>query len=93
MVYAEAMVHGLPVIATTAGAIPETVLPQAGLLVPPGDPAALARALRRVITEPTLATRLAMGSRAVGARLPDWPQATETWERAFDRLAALDPPL
>lgn len=92
MVYAEAMVHGLPVIATTAGAIPGTVPPQAGLLVPPGDPAALARALRRVIAQPVLAARLAMGSRATGARLPDWPQATDAWERAFDRLAALGPP-
>ena len=92
MVYAEAMVHGLPVVATTAGAIPETVPPEAGLLVPPGDPAALAQALRQVITEPALAARLAAGSRAAGARLPDWPQATEAWERGFDRLAALDPP-
>jgi len=92
MVYAEAMMHGLPVIATTAGAIPETVPPEAGLLVPPGDPAALARALRRVIAQPVLAARLAMGSRAMGLRLPDWTQATETWERAFDRVAALDPP-
>ena len=92
MVYAEAMAHGLPVIATTAGAIPETVPPQAGLLVPPGDPAALAQAVRRVISQPVLAARLGMGSRAIGARLPDWPQATETWETAFDRLAALDPP-
>jgi len=92
MVYAEAMVHGLPVIATTAGAIPETVPPQAGLLVPPNDPAALAQALRQLITEPTLAARLAAGSRAEGAGLPDWPQATEAWERAFDRLAALEPP-
>ena len=92
MVYAEAMAHGLPVIATTAGAIPETVPPHAGLLVPPGDPAALARALRRVIAQPALAAQLATGSRTAGARLPDWPQATVTWERAFDRLAALDPP-
>ena len=92
MVYAEAMVHGLPVIATTAGAIPETVPPEAGLLVPPGDPAALARAMRRVIAQPVLAARLAMGSRAVGVRLPDWARATERWERTFDRLAALDPP-
>jgi glycosyltransferase involved in cell wall biosynthesis len=92
MVYAEAMAHGLPVIATTAGAIPETVPSQAGLLVPPGDPAALARALRRVIAQPLLAARLAAGSRATGARLPDWQQATEIWERAFDRLAGLDPP-
>src|SRR5712671_4139755 len=92
MAYAEAMAHGLPVIGTVAGAIPETVPPAAGLLVPPGDPAALARALRRVIAEPALAARLAAGSRAAGARLPEWPQATEEWERALDRLSALDPP-
>jgi glycosyltransferase involved in cell wall biosynthesis len=72
MAYAEAMAHGLPVIATTAGAIPETVPRQAGLLVSPGDPAALARALRRVIAQPAAAKRLAAGSRAAGVRLPDW---------------------
>ena len=92
MVYAEAMVHGLPVIATTAGAIPETVPPEAGLLVPPGDSAALARAVRRVITQPVLATRLAAGSRVAGARLSGWAQTVERWERAFDHLAALDRP-
>src|SRR6266436_6544394 len=92
MAYTEAMAHGLPVIGTVAGAIPETVPRAAGLLVPPGDPTALARALRRVIAEPALAARLAAGSRAAGARLPEWPQATEEWERAFDRLSALDPP-
>ena len=92
MVYAEAMVHGLPVVATTAGAIPETVAPQAGLLVPPGAPRALARALRRVIAEPAFAAGLAAGSRAAGARLPGWPQTTEAWETAFDRLTGLAPP-
>jgi glycosyltransferase involved in cell wall biosynthesis len=92
MVYAEAMVHGLPVIATTAGAIPETVPHQAGLLVPPGNPLALARAIRRVIAQPALAARLAAGSRAAGALFPSWLQATETWEAAFDRLASLPSP-
>jgi glycosyltransferase involved in cell wall biosynthesis len=92
MAYAEAMTYGLPIIATIAGAVPETVPREAGLLVPPGDPAALARALRRVIAEPALAARLGAGSRAAGARLPEWPQATEEWERALARLAALDPP-
>jgi len=71
------MAHGLPVIATTAGAIPETVPRQAGLLVSPGDPAALARALR-VLAQPAAAKRLAAGSRAAGVRLPDWAQATQT---------------
>ena len=92
MVFAEAMAYGLPLIATAAGAIPETVSLEAALLVPPGDSAALARALRRVISKPALAARLAAGSRAAGGRLPEWPKATEEWERALDRLMALNPP-
>jgi glycosyltransferase involved in cell wall biosynthesis len=81
MAFAEAMAHGLPVIASSAGAIPETVPREAGLLVPAGDVSALARALRRVIAEPALAVRLAAGSRVAGGRLPDWQRAAERWEQ------------
>jgi glycosyltransferase involved in cell wall biosynthesis len=87
MAFAEAMANGLPIIATAAGAIPETVPREAGLLVRPGDAAGLARALRRVITEPALAARLAAASRVAGGRLPDWRRAAELWEQAMDRLA------
>jgi glycosyltransferase involved in cell wall biosynthesis len=79
MAFAEAMAHGLPIIGTAAGAIPETVPHAAGLLVQPGDAAALAHALRRVIAEPALSARLAAGSRAAGRRLPDWRRAAERW--------------
>ncbi len=84
MAFAEAMAHGLPIIATAAGAIPETVPREAALLVRPGDVAALARALRRVIAERALAVRLAAGSRAAGGRLPDWPRAAERWEQLLE---------
>jgi glycosyltransferase involved in cell wall biosynthesis len=93
MAYGEAMAHGLPIIATTAGAIPETVPADAGLLVAPGDAAALAEAVRRLLVQPALAHRLAAGSRAAGLRLPDWEEATDHWEEAVDRIADLEPPV
>ena len=92
MAYAEAMAHGLPIIATTAGAIPETVPRRAGLLVRAGDVIGLARALRRVLADASAAARLAVGSRAAGARLPNWPIAAEQWDAAIDRFAALPLP-
>ena len=88
MALAEALAWGLPVIATAAGAIPETVPASAGLLVPPGDAAALTEALARFLDEPALRARLTAGARAAGARLPDWPQAVAGWGAALDRLAA-----
>ena len=88
MVLAEAMAHGLAVVSTRAGAIPETVPPDAGLLVPPGDPDALANALGRILAEPMLRDRLAAGARAAGARLPDWD---ETADRILAALPGLSP--
>jgi glycosyltransferase involved in cell wall biosynthesis len=88
MALAEALAHGVPVISTTAGAIPDTVPPSAGLLVPPGDAAAFSAALRRFLDEPPLRARLAAGARKAGARLPDWRRAVADWGAALDRLAA-----
>jgi glycosyltransferase involved in cell wall biosynthesis len=75
MVLAEALARGLPIVATTAGAIRDTVPAAAGVLVPPGDPATLAAALRRVLTEPELRRDLAAGARAARERLSSWADA------------------
>lgn len=88
MVYAEALAHGLPVVATTAGAIPDTVPADASLLVPPGDAAALRAALERVLTDAALRAQLAGAATAAAARLHDWPTATRRWTDALDRLLA-----
>ena len=68
MVFAEAMQHGLPIIATTAGAIPEAVPSGAGILVPPDDVAALAGALAQLIRDPALRARYAAGRPHRGPR-------------------------
>ncbi len=75
MVVAEALAHGLPVLATKTGAIPDLVLPDAGLIVPPDDPEALRQALSYLLTEQDALARLARGARAVRDRLPRWAQA------------------
>src|SRR6202040_2710061 len=61
--FAEAIAHGLPVIGTTAGAIPDTVPDGAGILVPPDDVAALAAALRSMIADADLRERCAAAAR------------------------------
>ena len=72
MALAEALARGLPIVSTRAGAVPETVPSDAGLLVPPGDAAALRDALARVLDDAALRARLAKGARRARARLPDW---------------------
>src|SRR6185436_3155299 len=49
MAYAEAMAHGLPIVGTTGGATVDTVPPNAGVLVDPGNVKALTRALKMLI--------------------------------------------
>lgn len=58
----EAMSLGVPVVATDHGGAPE-VLDGAGLLVPPGDPDALAAAVTRLLEDPGLRERLAARGR------------------------------
>ena len=84
MAYAEAIARGLPVIGTSAGAIPETVPPGAGVLVRPDDPPALAEALRRTIEDPTERLRLGSAARAAAARLPTWQASARVFARAIE---------
>ena len=77
MAFAEALAHGLPVIGTRAGAIPSVVPEEAGALVPPGDPAALAAALRRLLENPMARALAAAAARRAAAALPGWGAAAD----------------
>jgi glycosyltransferase involved in cell wall biosynthesis len=64
LVLLEAMAQGKPVVATAVGGVPELVVDgECGLLVPPGNPDALAVALRRVLDDRELAARLGEAGR------------------------------
>jgi glycosyltransferase involved in cell wall biosynthesis len=64
LVYQEAAAAGLPAIGSRLNAVPEIIEDEVtGLLVPPGDVAALASALDRLISAPELRERLGRAAR------------------------------
>lgn len=79
----EAMAAGVPVIATPVGAVRDAIEDgDTGLLVPPGDSDALARAIVRLLDDPALSASLAARARA---RF----EARFTIDRTADQVAAL----
>ncbi|WP_261574647.1 glycosyltransferase family 4 protein [Frankia gtarii] len=88
----EEMACGIPLIATTAGALPEVAGAdgEAALLVPPGDPDALAGAIRTLLDDPARRARMgAAGRRRVEQRF-SWraaSAATAAWYA--ERIAAV----
>jgi len=83
MAYAEALAHGLPVVGTTGGAIPDTVPADAGLLAEPGDISTLTLALKKIINDRAVREQLAIGARRVARIQPTW---TDSAQRFSDVL-------
>lgn len=90
MAVAEAVAHGLPVVATTVGAVPRLVGADAGLLVAPGDLQALGAALARVLGDAALRTRLATAAARRADQLPQWPAQAARLESALETFARLE---
>lgn len=86
MAFAEAIAHGLPVIGTTGGAIPDTVPQSAGILIEPGSIDGLTDALRTVITDGKIRSRIAEGARAAAANLPRWDRTAGLFSAKLETL-------
>jgi len=86
MAYSEAIVHGVPVVGTNAGAIPDTVPAGTGVLVAPDDASALARVLRHLIENPAERQTMAASARAAAAQLPTWQDTAAIVARALEGM-------
>ena len=87
MVLTEALARGLPIVATTAGAVPATVGSAASVLVPPGDEEALARGLDDALG-PARLKALAEAARRRRRTLQGWDAALAGFEAAILDLVA-----
>ncbi|NNM74083.1 glycosyltransferase family 4 protein [Enterovirga aerilata] len=87
----EAMAHGLPVIASRVGGIPFEVDDASGILIPPGHPEALARAIGRLVARPSALAEMGRGARRRVEQLFTWPVAAEQALAGYERALAAVP--
>jgi glycosyltransferase involved in cell wall biosynthesis len=86
----EAMACGVPVVATTAGALPEVVGrdESTGFLVPPGDAPALAAAISRALADAPLRRKLGEGGRARVLEMFTWERAAQATVVEYEKALA-----
>lgn len=89
-VLAEALGAGRPVIATAFPYAVEMLSDGAGIVVAPGDPAALAGAIRAAFTEPGRLAAMTSAARTQGAALA-WSVVASSYRRLCDDLMAIRP--
>jgi glycosyltransferase involved in cell wall biosynthesis len=92
MAVTEALARGLPVLATEVGGVSEALgrteegeLP--GVLVPPEDPEALAKALRHWLSDPGLRKRLRKAAQSRRLGLTDWSHTSMALSRVLDEVS------
>jgi glycosyltransferase involved in cell wall biosynthesis len=78
----EAMAAGIPVVATTAGGVPDVVGEGEALMVPPEDPGAFGEALKRALSDPAAAAERARSARQ---RLSD-VYSLEPWLSRYEDI-------
>jgi glycosyltransferase involved in cell wall biosynthesis len=83
----EGMSLGKPAVVTSVGGVPDAVIDgETGLVVPPGNPSALASALLRVLREPGFASKLGEGARSRYERLYRPEHMTRKLESCFSKV-------
>lgn len=87
MAFASALRSGLPIIAAHAGAVPETVPPHTGVIVPVDDTDALTDALIRMMTDGALRERLSEAAWTHGQTLPRWSDTAAIIARVLHGVA------
>lgn len=85
MAYAEALRAGLPVVGTTAAAVPE-LLDAGARLVEPGNVLALREALSALLVDGGSRAALAQRARAAGQHLPRWSDTVRSLVEALERV-------
>lgn len=90
LVLQEALRAGAAIVATRVGGVPGLTGGDAALLVPPGDARALGDAVRSVLTNPGLASRLAAAARARAAALPTEQDAVAAALAAYAAAGVCD---
>lgn len=86
MAYAEAIVRGIPVIGTTAGAIPDTVPQEAGILVAADDVDGFSNALASLLNDQSLRQQKHLGALAVEPTFPSWSGSAKKFLEILEQL-------
>jgi glycosyltransferase involved in cell wall biosynthesis len=85
----EAMACGRPVVATAVSGALDVVQPEEnGLLVPPHNPAAMAAAILRLLSDPDLATHLGQAARRTVETRYSWDTVSARYSQVYRQLAA-----
>ncbi|WP_245306345.1 glycosyltransferase family 4 protein [Roseovarius aestuariivivens] len=89
IVFDEALINGVPIVATAAGAVPGTVPTTAGALVQPEDATGFSAALRGLLKDDVLHAKMAAAAVQAGRELPSWADAAHRVRSVIDRVRSM----